>query len=901
MAYPLLSEYVEAIKAAEDNFEQLKHLRPVLDEDDQPVMTSGNFAVVFKMKNEQTGKLHAVKCFLRDQEGRDEAYRMIAEELEYVNSTYLTPIKYLDKELFVDTNQTDETEFPVLLMDWVDGVTLDKYIRENIYDEYALSKLAYQFSRLAMWLIPQPFAHGDLKPDNILVRDDGTLVLVDYDGMYVPAMKGQRARELGSPDFRHPSRTETDFDEHIDDFSLATILLSLKAISLQPELLEQYGASDRLLFSEKDYRNVSKCELLKALLPSDDSELNVLTSLFLIALEKKNLSNVSFRLFDLCRPKEPIYVNLSTEVTEEDLADAWTDEYGAKYSKDRKRLLKCNNPFIGEYTIKPCTIVICNEVFREGRFFTKIHIPDSVTEIGDHAFYCCSSLRELHIPNSVTRIEDYAFAGCSSLSELHIPDSVTKIGVWAFFGCKSLSELYIPDTVTEIDKEAFRYCSSLRELHIPNSVIKIGDGAFSECSSLEEIHISDSVTSIGDSAFANCNSLSEIHIPDSVTKIGKHAFEGCSSLLEIHIPDSVTKIESNAFDGCRSLIELHIPDSVTEIEFDAFWYCSSLRELHIPNSVIKIGGGAFYKCSSLRELHIPDSVTMIGKSAFFGCSSLTSIFVDSQNKYYDSRNHCNAVIVTESNKLVVGCASTIIPDSVTSIGESAFFGCTSLDGIHIPNSVTSIGDFAFHDCSSLRELHIPDSVTMIGKSAFSGCSSLTSIFVDTQNKYYDSRNNCNAVIETKCNKLVVGCASTIIPDSVTSIGESAFFGCTSLDGIHIPNSVTSIGDFAFHDCSSLRELHIPDSVTMIGQSAFSGCSSLSEIHIPDSVTRIGGWAFSDCCSLSTIHIPDSVTKIGDGIFSRCSSLSKIVIPSGSRSKFKEMLPEYKDKLVEVDV
>ena len=186
MNYPLISEYIEAIKNAEENFEQLKNLRPVLDEDGEPVMTSGNFAVVFKMKDEQTGKLHAVKCFLKEQEGRAEAYRMIAEELEYVNSTFLTPIKYLDKELFVDSKNSDESEFPVLLMDWVEGMTLDKYVREHIDDQYELSLLAYQFSRLAMWLMPQPFAHGDLKPDNILVKDDGTLVLVDYDGMYLP-------------------------------------------------------------------------------------------------------------------------------------------------------------------------------------------------------------------------------------------------------------------------------------------------------------------------------------------------------------------------------------------------------------------------------------------------------------------------------------------------------------------------------------------------------------------------------------------------------------------------------------------------------------------------------------------------------------------------------------------
>ena len=303
MNYPLISEYVEAIKAAEDNFDQLKHLRPVLDDDGMPVMSGGNFAVVFKMKDEQTGKLHAVKCFLKEQEGRAEAYRQIAEELEYVSSTFLTPIKYLDKELFVDSANSEDSEFPVLLMDWVEGETLDKYIRNHLDDQYELSLLAYQFSRLAMWLMPQPFAHGDLKPDNILVKSDGTLVLVDYDGMYVPAMKGQKARELGSPDFRHPSRTESDFDEHIDDFSLASILLSLKAISLQPSLLEECGAQDRLLFSEKDYRNLSESKVMDAMRPlMQDAELASLYSLFILAASQNNLSGVSFRLFYLNRP-----------------------------------------------------------------------------------------------------------------------------------------------------------------------------------------------------------------------------------------------------------------------------------------------------------------------------------------------------------------------------------------------------------------------------------------------------------------------------------------------------------------------------------------------------------------------------------------------------------------------
>ena len=310
MNYPLISEYIESIKLAEDNFDELSYLRPVLDADGQPVMSSGNFAVVFKMKDERNGKLYAVKCFMKEQEGRAESYKLIAEELEFVSSNYLTPIKYLDKELFVDTKNSDENEFPVLLMDWVEGKTLDKYLRENLGDKYALETLAYRFSQLAQWLMPQPFAHGDLKPDNILVREDGTLVLVDYDGMYVPAMKGQKARELGSPDFRHPSRTEGDFDEHIDDFSLVTILLSLKAISVNPALLEEYGATDRLIFSEMDYRSLSECEKIAKLLALNNLDINRLLGLLLLVYSEDDLSNVSFKLLYVTKPQRKIIPSL---------------------------------------------------------------------------------------------------------------------------------------------------------------------------------------------------------------------------------------------------------------------------------------------------------------------------------------------------------------------------------------------------------------------------------------------------------------------------------------------------------------------------------------------------------------------------------------------------------------
>ena len=535
MNYPLISEYVEAVKSAEDNLNELTYLRPVLDGGGNPVMSSGNFAVVFKMRSERDGSLYALKCFTKEQTGRDESYKLIADELECVQSTYLAKVRYIDKELFVDTQNSDETEYPVLLMDWVKGVTLDNYIRWNINYRYALDLLAYNFSRLAMWLLPQPFAHGDLKPDNILVRDDGSLTLVDYDGMYVPAMQGQRARELGSPDFRHPLRTGDDFNEHIDDFPAVSILLSLKLIAQNPDLLNIYGASDRLLFSESDYRDLSSCAFLKEVFPSQSPDINTLVSLFTIANTHKNLSQVSFRLLAVEKPRKPKVIEeevLSTKVTKEDLAEAVTDEFGAKYSKDGKRLLKgCD---IEQYKIKEGTKIIC-----------------------DRAFSLCSSLQEIAIPNSVTRIGDSAFSSCRSLREISIPNSVTRIGDNAFSWCRSLQRISIPNSVTSIGKYAFRLCKYLREISIPNSVKSIGEKTFLWCSSLQEITIPDSVTCISNSAFWKCYSLQKISIPDSVTSIGNRAFFWCGSLQRIIIPQgSREKFEKLLPDYKYKLVEI---------------------------------------------------------------------------------------------------------------------------------------------------------------------------------------------------------------------------------------------------------------------------------------------------------------------------------------------------------
>ena len=610
MPFPLISEYIEAIKSAEDNFDELSYLRPVLDADGQPVMSSGNFAVVFKMKDVVSGNLYALKCFTKEQEGRAQAYHQIADALKDVDSPYLVSLHYLDKELFVDTEQTSETEFPVLLMDWVEGKTLDKYLRENLDDKYSLEMLAYRFSQLAQWLIPQPIAHGDLKPDNILVREDGTLVLVDYDGMYVPAMKGQKARELGSPDFRHPLRTENDFDEHIDEFPLVSILLSLKAISYAPKLLEKYGMEERLLLSKHDYLTPNNSTIINLLFSLEDTSIKVLTSNLILVLEtnsyllSNNINGDSLDLFGWNTEHEFDYLTtLQTTFSDEELKDSIRDEENLViYDNSGYKLLKAYDCFIDHYD--------------------DCYVRDGCKIICDNAFSNCPGgpPQRIWLPNSIIRVGNEAFTtNCSpSISEIIVSDGQKERFVKMFPNYRHLiieKSLMTEATINDIDngekdkqgcvysKDGKRllHCSlswERREIHINDGTLVICDKVFLD----GPFFFQDLSSHMGITTSPSL--LSHVYIPNSVQIIGCAAFYGCSSLENINMPNSVTRISSQAFWG-SGLKSIEIPESVVFIDDFAFASCFNLYKVKFLAISTIVSDDVFYDSYALQVIEVP--------------------------------------------------------------------------------------------------------------------------------------------------------------------------------------------------------------------------------------------------------------------------------------------------------
>ena len=495
-----------------------------------------------------------------------------------------------------------------------------------------------------------------------------------------------------------------------------------------------------------------------------------------------------------------------------------------------------------ELTLPNSVTSIGGNAFEGCSGLTELTLPNSVTRIWEGAFRGCSGLTKLTLSHSVTRIWNSAFEGCSGLTELTLPNSITSIGCNAFMGCNGLTELTLPNTLECIELGAFRGCTGLTELTLPNSITRIEESAFEGCSGLTELTLPNSLESIEDSAFEGCRGLTELTLPNSVTRIGEGAFRGCSGLTKLTLSHSVKSIRNSAFEDCIGLEKVtsfaEIPpvcssnvfdgvnkincelivqivsvvaykqaegwnefsnitaatvrcgDSITWTLDDSgnltlsgsgeMWnYDTSpfkdyeIRKATIEDGITSIGNGAFAGCSGLTVQTLPSSVTSIGDGAFAYCSGLTEL---------------------------------TLPNSITSIGGCAFYDCTGLTELTLPDSLERIEESAFEGCSGLTELTLPNSVTSIERLAFAYCSGLEKITVDGGNKRYDSRDNCNSIIDTETNTLIAGCKNSVIPNSVTSIGDCAFWGCIGLTELTLSHSVKSIGNYAFVDCSGLSKI-----------------------------------------------------------------------------------------------
>ena len=538
---------------------------------------------------------------------------------------------------------------------------------------------------------------------------------------------------------------------------------------------------------------------------------------------------------------------------------------------------------IGDYAFYECTGL------------TSIDIPNSVTSIGEQAFSKCTYLAAVTIGNSVTSIGVGAFLYCTGLTSITIPNSVKSIGHNAFEGCSGLTSVSIGNGVTSIGKHAFQYCTGLTSIDIPNSVTIIDESAFCECSGLTTVTIGNGVTSIAEYAFWRCTSLESINIPNGVTSIEQQTFYKCTSLTSITIPNSVTSIGDFSFGYC-GLTSIDIPNSVTSIEEQAFWCCSDLTSVTIGNGVESIEYGVFYKCTSLTSITCyAEDVPETGDEVFYNIdqSKVTlSVPYSSVEAYKATEPWSGFNIATLAVEIDIdGIYYSLNPETQEAEvikhpdgykGDIVIPSTVTFDKVDY--SVTSIAEEAFMYCAGLTSITLPKSVTSIGHLALYGCTGLTGIVVDAENPVYDSRDNCNAIIETASGKLIQGCKGTVIPNGVTSIGQYAFAICTGLTSIDIPNSVVSIGYYAFSGCTGLTTIEFPNSVASIEAHAFTGCEGLTSIGLPNSLKNIGDGAFSICSGLTSIDIPGSVTSIGARAFFSCTGLTSVICHAESVPK-----------------
>lgn len=557
-------------------------------------------------------------------------------------------------------------------------------------------------------------------------------------------------------------------------------------------------------------------------------------------------------------------------------------------------------------------------------------IKDGITSLGYKLFYNCKGCQSVIMAHSVRMISDVAFAHCESLKEIVIPEGVRELGRNVFSGCIRLIRIYVPASVIKMDGFSFGYCPFLTELKISESNPKftsVDNIIYSkDMKSLIYVNggrrgsfvIPPIVENIRSGALCDCDEIACLTIPPSVVDIAPYALPNGVKLIEIYNLSSVNivkkkrkrkeksrkyhnRIATNArtihhskqepsimekegnFMFCGDELICYLgSDSVVELPQDhngkrysiaknAFKNQYYISDITIPESVDSIGGGAFYGCTGLKRISSPESVRSIGKSAFHGCTGLTQLSLSEGVK----------IIGELAFEDCIGLTRLSLPRSVRSIGKRSFCGCTGLTQISLPEDIRSIGEWAFGYCCNLKSVSIPSSVKHIEGNPFISCASLENITVNPRNKWYDSRDECNAIIRTKANSLVAGCATTIIPSSVTFIESYAFDGCDSLSSIDLPYGLSGVGFCAFAEMANLKRVHLPASLKYIGAFAFSDCPKLQSVVLNEGLEEIDIYAFQHATSLEGITIPASVKRIRDYAFQGCPNLTNIVIRNPS--------------------
>lgn len=552
-----------------------------------------------------------------------------------------------------------------------------------------------------------------------------------------------------------------------------------------------------------------------------------------------------------------------------------------------------------------------DSAFYECSALSDVTLSDTVYAIGNRAFYHCASLTSASLSATLWTIDYYAFYGCG-LTELTLPASVKTIGSAAFSHCDNLTQLRLPGTLDTVSSSAFAGCTALESVIIEAGIRVMESGVFSNCSALTAATLESGVTLIESSTFTGCSALTDVSLPDSVTIIGSQAFSGCTALGNLTLPANLRTIESSAFLGCTGLTDITLPTALTSIGSTAFGDCVNLRTqlpsclqtigteafrnchaltaitvpssltslansvfsgcsgltaVTFPDTLTAIGNYSFCNCSALQAIAIPAATASIGTNAFAGCGGLTGIAVDSSNMVYDSRGGCQAIIETATNRLIVGCVNTTIPNGVTDIENYAFSGNTALTAMNIPSGVTTIGTHVFDGCSALTAVTIPETVTTIGEYTFNGCTSLESVTLPSQ-------------LKTISKGLFDGCcvlSGLTVPSAVTSIESAAFDGCTGLTTLALPDGITSLGASAFSGCTQLQSVNIPTGINSLPSRVFADCASLASITVPSNIRTIGTYAFSGCSSLTTVDLPNTVTTLNSYAFKDCTALSDIYI------------------------